>query len=49
MTGNIGAEVFDIQLSKLDDKGKDQLALFVAQKKVVGVCHLIVASLVVID
>jgi sulfonate dioxygenase len=36
LTGNIGAEVRGVQLSKLSDKGKDQLALFVAQKKVVG-------------
>lgn len=33
---NIGAEVHGIQLSKLSEAGKDQLALFVAQKKVVG-------------
>lgn len=33
---NIGAEVKGIQLSKLNDAGKDQLALFVAQKKVVA-------------
>lgn len=38
LTANIGAEVHGIQLSKLDDKGKDELALFVAQKKVVGMC-----------
>ncbi|KAI9665804.1 MAG: hypothetical protein M1821_003738 [Bathelium mastoideum] len=36
LTGNIGAEVTGVQLSKLNDKGKDQLALFVAQKKVVA-------------
>jgi sulfonate dioxygenase len=36
LTGNIGAEVTGVQLSKLSDKGKDELALLVAQKKVVG-------------
>ena len=36
LTANIGAEVKGVQLSKLTDKGKDELALFVAQKKVVG-------------
>lgn len=36
LTGNIGAEVWDCQLSKLNDKEKDQLALYVAQKRVVG-------------
>jgi sulfonate dioxygenase len=36
LTANIGAEVRGVQLSKLTDKGKDELALFVAQKKVVG-------------
>lgn len=36
VTANIGAEVKGIQLSKLDKAGKDELALFVAQKKVVG-------------
>ena len=36
MTGNIGAEVKGVQLSKLSSEGKDQLALFVAQKKVVA-------------
>lgn len=38
ITANIGAEVKGIQLSKLDNAGKDELALFVAQKKVVGMC-----------
>lgn len=33
---NIGAEVKGVQLSKLTDAGKDQLALLVAQKKVVA-------------
>jgi sulfonate dioxygenase len=36
ITSSIGAEVHGIQLSKLDAKGKDELALFVAQKKVVA-------------
>ncbi|KAF3921220.1 hypothetical protein ABW21_db0204546 [Orbilia brochopaga] len=36
LTSNIGAEVEGIQLSKLTNAGKDELALFVAQKKVVG-------------
>jgi sulfonate dioxygenase len=36
LTANIGAEVKGVQLSKLDKAGKDELALFVAQKKVVG-------------
>lgn len=35
---NIGAEVKGVQLSKLSQAGKDELALFVAQKKVVGTC-----------
>lgn len=33
---NIGAEVKGVQLSKLNKAGMDELALFVAQKKVVG-------------
>lgn len=36
LTANIGAEVRGVQLSKLTPKGKDELALFVAQKKVVA-------------
>ncbi|KAL1585571.1 hypothetical protein WHR41_06020 [Cladosporium halotolerans] len=36
LTANIGAEVTGVQLSGLDEKGKDELALFVAQKKVVA-------------
>jgi len=36
ITANIGAEVHGVQLSKLTDVGKDELALFVAQKKVVA-------------
>jgi len=36
LTANIGAEVHGVQLGKLSDKGKDELALFVAQKKVVA-------------
>jgi sulfonate dioxygenase len=37
LTANIGAEVTGVQLSSLTKEGKDELALFVAQKKVVGV------------
>ncbi|KAK6337910.1 hypothetical protein TWF696_001388 [Orbilia brochopaga] len=36
LTSNIGAEVEGVQLSKLNNAGKDELALFVAQKKVVA-------------
>ena len=36
VTPNIGAEVRGVQISSLSDAGKDQLALFTAQKKVVG-------------
>lgn len=36
ITPSIGAEVRGVQLSKLDEKGKDELALLVAQKKVVA-------------
>jgi sulfonate dioxygenase len=36
LTANTGAEVHGVQLSKLTDAGKDELALFVAQNKVVG-------------
>ncbi|KAF2792536.1 TauD-domain-containing protein [Melanomma pulvis-pyrius CBS 109.77] len=36
LTANIGAEVHGVQLSKLTDAGKDELALLVAQKKVVA-------------
>ena len=36
LTGNIGAEVTGVQLHELSDAGKDQLALLVAQKKVVA-------------
>ena len=36
ITPNIGAEVQGVQISKLGNAGKDQLALFTAQKKVVG-------------
>lgn len=35
-TANIGAEVTGMQLSKLSKAGQDELALFVAQKKVVA-------------
>ena len=36
LTANIGAEVHGVQLSKLTKEGKDELALFVAQRKVVA-------------
>ena len=36
LCANIGAEVKGVQLSKLNKAGKDELAAFVAQKKVVG-------------
>lgn len=36
ITPYIGSEVHGVQLSQLSDKAKDQLALFVAQRKVVG-------------
>jgi len=36
LTANIGAEVTGVQLSKLSKAGKDELALFVAQRKVVA-------------
>lgn len=36
ITGSIGAEVKGVQLSQLSDAGKDELALLVAQKKVVA-------------
>lgn len=36
LTPSIGSEVRGVQLSQLSDKGKDQLALFIAQRKVVG-------------
>ena len=36
LTANIGAEIHGVQLSQLTDAGRDELALFVAQKKVVG-------------
>jgi len=36
LTASIGAEVTGVQLSQLDDKGKDELALLVAQRKVVA-------------
>lgn len=36
LTPTIGSEVHDVQLSQLTKEGKDQLALFVAQRKVVG-------------
>jgi sulfonate dioxygenase len=36
ITPFIGTEVKGVQLSKLSKEGKDQLALFVAQRRVVG-------------
>lgn len=36
ITSSIGAEVHGVQLSQLNNAGKDELALFVAQKKVVA-------------
>lgn len=36
LTGNIGAEVRNVQLSKLSNAGRDELALFVAKNKVVA-------------
>jgi sulfonate dioxygenase len=39
LTANTGAEVRGVQLSKLTEQGKNELALLVAQKKVVGRSH----------
>ena len=36
ITASIGAEITGMQLSQLDDKGKDELALFVARHKIVA-------------
>jgi len=36
ITASIGAEVTGVQLSQLDNKGRDELALLVAQRKVVA-------------
>jgi taurine dioxygenase/sulfonate dioxygenase len=36
LTPTTGSEVFNVQLSKLDKAGKDELALLVAQRKVVA-------------
>lgn len=38
ITPNLGTEIKGIQLTELGPEGKQQLALFVAQKKVVGEC-----------
>ena len=38
LTANIGAEVKGVQLSKLTNAGKDELARFVAEKKVYVIC-----------
>lgn len=37
ITPIMGAEVRGVQLSQLNDAGKDELALLVAQKRVLGV------------
>jgi sulfonate dioxygenase len=36
ISAKLGAEVRGVQISQLDNKGKDELALFIAQKKVVA-------------
>ena len=36
LTPSTGSEVFGVQLSKLNNAGKDELALLVAQRKVVA-------------
>lgn len=36
LTASTGSEVDGVQLSGLTEKGKDELALFVAKRKVVG-------------
>ena len=36
LTPTIGSEIRGVQLSQLTKEGKDQLALYVAQRKVVG-------------
>lgn len=41
LTGTIGAEVTGVQLSSLTEAGKNELALLVAQKKVVGKHHFL--------
>lgn len=45
ITASIGAEVKGVQLSQLNDAGKDELALLVAQKKVVAFRDQDLASL----
>ena len=49
LTGNIGAEVQGVQLSQLSDAAKDELALFVAQKKVVAFRQQDFANLSIAD
>ena len=44
LTAAIGAEVSGVQLSKLTDKGKDQLALLAAEKKVLGMIFRTIRS-----
>lgn len=39
ITPEIGSEVHGVQLSQLTKEAKDQLALFVAQRKIVGTYH----------
>lgn len=41
LTASTGSEVDGVQLSGLTEKGKDELALFVAKRKVVGSSILI--------
>jgi sulfonate dioxygenase len=41
LTPYIGSEVRGVQLSHLTKEGKDQLALLVAQRKIVGMLHKI--------
>jgi hypothetical protein len=45
LTPYIGSEVRGVQLSQLTKEGKDQLALFVAQRKVVGMFYEVVTSI----
>lgn len=39
ITPFIGSEIKGVQLSKLSKEGKDQLALYVAKRRVVGMCR----------
>lgn len=49
LTANIGAEVENVQLSQLTKESKDELALFVAQKKVVAFRNQDLADLQIQD